>query len=53
MRIMRFNPYEGLEVIATGERSQGAELSEYRFNPYEGLEVIATRKRAPVRRRVI
>ena len=37
---MRFNPYEGLEVIATCVVPRWPSL--YCFNPYEGLEVIAT-----------
>ena len=36
-----FNPYEGLEVIATKDRANDSS-DEHCFNPYEGLEVIAT-----------
>ena len=38
-----FNPYEGLEVIATCDRAVPVHCHSVEcFNPYEGLEVIAT-----------
>ena len=38
----RFNPYEGLEVIATTKSYGYPRRAGLCFNPYEGLEVIAT-----------
>ena len=52
--IFSFNPYEGLEVIATGKVLAvplGGLAS--RFNPYEGLEVIATRVTVQKRLRLL